>query len=79
MIIKNSDKPFEIDVKRFYTPVEISDECPECGVTNESSNTDNNYFSHPYVNRPERVLFYCEECEHEWENKVILRITIEAV
>ena len=79
------DPSFEIEVKRFYVPFTITDECPKCGMTTECAETSD-YFSYPTVGKKEKVSFYCthwedgEElgCEHEWSRNVILSIDIKA-
>ena len=84
MKIKLHDVPFEINVKRFYLPVTLTATCPECGkeVVRDCTNS---YLSYPTANEPIDVHFYCysegddgnEDEEHEFYEKVILRLTVE--
>ena len=74
MIIENTEERFDTKVKRFYVPVEIYDDCPECGT--ENTHVDD-YLSYPIVNGISPVHFYCVSCEEEWTQDIILRITVE--
>ncbi len=65
-------EPFEIEVKRFYLPVDEPD-CPECGE--ETSTFD--YFSYPDANKEFLHTWYCNHCDHEWESKVIIHCYVE--
>jgi len=69
---------FEIDVKRFYIPFLITEDCPSCGRNNEVDFTTN-YLSYPTVSEPIKVNFYCYVCEHEWSKQVKLEITLKEV
>lgn len=69
---------FDIDVKRFYTPFHVEDTCPECGH-NATWGPDQDYLSYPTVNAPFDLTMYCTECDHNWEHRVILRVTLETV
>jgi len=72
----NEEGSFEIEVKRFYLPVKIEANCPECGE-HVVYDLNDNYLSYPDANVPFGHTMYCE-CEHEWEVPVILRVTMEA-
>jgi predicted RNA-binding Zn-ribbon protein involved in translation (DUF1610 family) len=68
----------ELDVKRFYIPgVIIQDNCPNCGVETRYDMGGLHYLSHPIANKPMQFTMYCNECDHEWSIKIILRIGLE--
>lgn len=73
-----SDQGIELDVKRFYLPgVELSSPCPKCGhVCVHDLSSD--YLSYPVANVPEDKHFYCDECNHEWDERIVLRVSVEA-
>ena len=74
------DQVIETDVKRFYVPFEVYDKCPECG---EEAEGVGDYLSHPLVNAPQTLYFYCyhEETEKdvEWERQIEIRMTAHNV
>lgn len=85
MKIKKLKGTFEIDVKRFYPPFSITDNCPNCGE--EVVGCDKSqYLSYPKLNTPTRVSFCCCTCEEdedlpkgakfEWEKKVIITMDV---
>ena len=66
-----------IEVKRFYLPLEIEVECPECGHK-QIKDFENEYLSYP--NLGDQDLHLCcrnedEDCWHEWT--VPMKLTIE--
>lgn len=66
---------FEVDVKRFYAPFIVHSGCPKCKKPHKKDlSTD--YLSYPTLGKPERVGFHCEDCEHEWEKRVVLGLTL---
>lgn len=68
----------EIEVKRFYLPgIKFTELCPKCSEPWEFDG-DSEYISNPVVGEPEKVHAYCCECEHEWERKIVLNVTVEA-
>jgi len=69
-------KKFEIDVKRFYLPIVIKRKCPNCGNECEFD-LDSDYLSYPTVNKKERITFYCDECDINFEVDSIIRINLE--
>lgn len=73
-----SDQGIEFDVKRFYIPgVELSSPCPKCGhVCVHDLSSD--YLSYPTANVPMEEGFYCDECGHEWNEWIVLRVSVEA-
>lgn len=69
----------QIEVKRFYMPgIVIDAVCPNC---NEMVVDDfaENYISFPEVGSPFIYGLYCRECEHEWEFKLQLDITLKVI
>ena len=69
----------EIDVKRFYLPINITTDCPHCRKTNEKDFYED-YLSYPSLGEPIEVWQYCEHCEEEYNFKVTLtaQLTFDA-
>jgi len=66
-----------IDVKRFYLPgVVIKDVCPKCGAPWEHD-FGSRYLSYPTVGARVNAGGYCQECDHEWEVMVVLKVSVE--
>jgi uncharacterized Zn finger protein len=66
----------EIEVKRLYLQgVNINYICPVCGDKDMCSE----YFSYPDINKPITIKVWCRECGHEWDEKVKINLTIEAL
>jgi len=66
----------EIEVKRFYLPeVQINVICPECGY----EYLWENYLSYPDVNTPIGLYLACRECDHNWSEQIILKLSVELV
>lgn len=64
----------EIDVKRFYLEgLEMKIICPNCNYEYDF----NDYLSYPNVNIPININCYCNECENEWKEKIILKVNLE--
>lgn len=76
MIIKNLNKPFELEIKRCYLPTILEAFCPECKTRNVSDLQDD-YISYPQINAEESFAFYCQECGHEWEESIKIKIHVE--
>lgn len=75
-------RPFELDVKRFCVGgVKLRSKCPKCGKV-ITRDLGEEYLSYPTVNTPIEVDF-CHEApsgeptDHEWSEKIVLRVTIE--
>lgn len=68
---------FELEVKRFYLPVKIERDCPDCG-TKCVLDLDSNYLSYPTVNKKEQGHCYCDVCDTEFEFDLTLKISLEA-
>jgi hypothetical protein len=73
---RKDDVAFELDIKRFYAPFTISDECPKCSAKAER-NLEKDYLSYPVVGNPEEVSFCCDACSHEWSRSVVLGLTLK--
>ena len=71
-------KAIPVDIKRFYLPLTISDECPKCGVTVEN-NCQIKCLSYPTLNTPLRETFRCEDCDEEWPGWIQLDLNVKAV
>lgn len=68
---------FEIDVKRFYLPYEVYDNCAKCGRETGIELSSIHYISYPKLDFPNRIYFYCRECEYNWEKYVELKISLK--
>lgn len=76
LITRTNNKPFEIEVKRFYFPYIITSCCSKCGDEFEfDGNSD--YISYPVVGQPEKIYFYCDDCSHEWSEEIVLDINVK--
>lgn len=69
------DQPIgEIEVKRFYIEgLKMYYTCPS------KNHMWNDYLSYPDMNIPMDLHLYCNECDHEWTEKIILKVSIEVV
>ena len=77
MKIENNGKPFEVEEKRFYVPGSVmKGKCPKCGAAYKHDFGED-YFAYPSVNEPIEVHCTCGKCEHEWDERVVLRVTVE--
>ncbi len=82
--VANGTEPFDLDVKRFYIPgTVLNSTCPQCGEKCAKDLGDQ-YLSYPAANKKIDVTF-CHEVEkdgkwdtHEWDVRVIVRVTVEA-
>lgn len=64
--------------KRTHLPIKVHDDCPQCGQKNTIDLTDQ-YLSYPIPGKPYDLGFYCDNCEHEWQIKVRLKVALELV
>ena len=84
MIIKVTDEPMSLDIKRCRLPIEITDVCPKCGAT-VTKYLSSDYLSFPKINEPTKVSMYHHiehpdrDDEHSWSMMIILRVMAEAV
>lgn len=58
-----------------YFGYDFQADCPECGATAVREDPE---FEEVNYNAPEMVGFYCEECDEDWNEFVILEVTIKA-
>jgi len=83
MKIEITDEECDLDIKRCYLPIEITDDCPKCSKT-VTKYINSDYLSYPVINQPFEVTMYHHiehpdrDEEHDWKVKVILRVTMEA-
>lgn len=77
---KVEDKSFDLNSVRCYLPgFVVKSQCPQCQKPAEI-NLENVYLYFPVVNEPSFVYFDCgNPCFNEWEEQVILRISLETV
>lgn len=81
--IQNHEGLRKLDIKRFYPPFTVTDECPVCGKVIEGCGATE-YLSYPVVNAPMSVDFCCEEnangephVTQEWSREIIIRVTAD--
>lgn len=68
-----------VEEKRFYMPgIALFDECPKCQA-HTTRDFGDEYLSYPLVGDPFEHTMYCPKCEHEWEVRLILRVSLEVV
>ena len=69
----------QIDCKRFYMPgVRVHSECPKCGKHFDNE-FEGDSFNNPFANEPEKLYFYCDHCNEEWQVPVILKVSLEII
>jgi len=73
--VKLNDK-FEVDVKRFYIPLEVLLNCPHCNKEKKVDLSDD-YISYPTVNQAEAIEQYCDHCDNEFEFDLTLRMSAD--
>jgi len=82
MRITHSKDPIELDIKRFYPPFSVYDDCPGCGKEIMACG-DGAYIMYPSVNKIEDLTFYCGACEDagkphvEWTKHIVIKVTAE--
>jgi len=66
--------------KRQRFPYILEDVCKKCGIKIEQNFHNGGYYlSEPIFNQPTIVHFYCDDCDLEWDIKVIPRISLEII
>jgi hypothetical protein len=66
-----------LDVRRFHLPgVVLSSKCPTCKKMIKSD-LGADYLSYPSTNTPTDVHFYCPDDDAEWDEQIVLRVTVE--
>jgi len=78
MKIKRTDTEdyFYLEVKRCYLPFILSSSCPECKTAVERDLEDQ-YLMEPCLGGETEVWFCCSECNHEWDENIIVDVTIK--
>ena len=75
---KRLKKPFTMhDCKRFLIPVTLQEKCPECKTKCETDMYEEGMIEYPSINAPTPVYFYCENCDHEWDAFIEIRIKVK--
>ncbi len=70
----------ELDIKRFRIPgLKINAECPNCKEMIEQDIGFKDYFDYTEIKQPTERHFYCHKCEHEWDEKIILKVGVETL
>ena len=75
--VEGSGTPFEVEVKRFHVGAVLVAKCPGCGAEVRKDFGDH-YLSYPMANEPFDTSMVCGECEHNWKERIILRVLVEA-
>lgn len=75
--VTNLKEKQELDIKRCYLPVIVETDCPKC-KKKLVSDLRNEYLSYPVVNGETKMYFYCDECDEDVSEKVVLRVAIES-
>ncbi len=78
MKIKNRKNQYELEIKRFYFPASIEAECPACRAA-AVFDGEEEYVSNPTLGAPTDIHFYCESCDHEWDEQVVFTLTVGPV
>jgi hypothetical protein len=78
----------EIHAKRVYLPFLVWSNCPHCGYPVGVDMTTHQYLSYPTPGEPQMIYFAHQYQvplkndvweDHEWEESVILRVSLEVV
>lgn len=76
--IINLNKSIKLS-KRFYLPgVVIKSKCLNCKKEMKRDLGDD-YLSYPETNKSESVYFYCNDCDIEFEEKIIIKLSVELI
>lgn len=69
----------ELEVKRLYLKgYTIERPCPHCKYLC-AWDGDSEYVSYPKLGSPESVGFYCDTCDHDFEAKIVVNLTVTEV
>lgn len=85
MKIEHTNDVADLDIKRCYLPIVITDTCPHCGLSVQKF-LSGDYVSYPKLNKPFTINMHhviehddgMRDEEHDWPVQVILRVTMEA-
>ena len=78
MKIEPSEGKVKLD-KRTNLPFILKDICPGCGEPFKADLSASHYLSYPTVNADFDFGCYCNECDHEWDRRLSLNVTLELV
>ncbi len=69
----------EMGIKRLYLHgVKLHCKCPKCkNLVIHNMSEDSLYY--PDMNKPIEIYFYCQKCENEWNEKIILKVGVETL
>ena len=68
-----------LPTKRFYLPgIKLKSLCPNCGDEIERD-MENGYLEYPKVGKVIEKYFYCDDCNEEWYEKIILKVELVTV
>ena len=64
--------------KRTYVPgVVLKSFCPHC-AQEKVKDLGESYLSYPVTGEKYKIVFYCSDCEEEWDaGSIIVRLTVE--
>lgn len=81
MKLISENKPFRLDVKRFYFPAKIECDCPICWQK-VFTDLNDDYISYPTLNSTSDVYMICEHLDTDkedsdsWEKYVQIKIDL---
>lgn len=67
---------FQVDVKRFHLPFEVSQGCPACGVVC-TRDLRRDYVDYPTLRESHDVHGYCDACGHAWPMNIVIDIVVK--
>ena len=73
-IKKTSERGFDLGVKRFYAPFEITQYCPDCEEDQKFDLMDYPLYD-PILNVSEEMSFTCQSCGEELD-PITLKISV---
>jgi hypothetical protein len=77
MIVIGSARCTELELKRLYLPGLKLRSTRLCKCNNEVElDLEYDYLSYPKLGERNSAIFYCHECEDEWEEDYTIEITI---
>jgi len=62
--------------KEFYHEHIFVDTCPKCGNKEEQGKATSAYFNYPVTNQGMAINFRCQNCEHEWDQWIKIKMEI---
>lgn len=74
-----------IDDKRCHIPYVVEDTCEKCGTLKAINLAGSHHLMFPSLSsvnpdpRSTPVYFMCEKCDHEWQVRVVIRVSLEVV